>query len=156
MDLKIRKLEECDFEEASRMIFHTFYKYILPTYTIEGIEFFRDTTSPISFKMNTFDGSVTLYGAFLEDTLVGVIGKRGTNHICLFFTHKDYMGKGVGKKLFNYFLTTTKNEFPVTVNASDFGIPIYKKLGFVKTGERKEENGTVFTPMKYVAKVAKN
>ncbi len=156
MDLIIRKLEDADFEEASRMIFHTFYKYILPTYTTEGVEFFRDTTSPMSFKMNTFDGSVTLYGAFLENTLVGVIGKRGTNHICLFFTHKDYMGKGIGKKLFNYFLSTTKKEIPVTVNASDFGIPIYKKLGFIKAGERKEENGTVYTHMKYVDNDSEN
>lgn len=150
MDLTIRKLEDPDFEEASRMIFHTFYKYILPTYTTEGVEFFRDITSPLSFKMNTFDGSITLYGAFLEGALVGVIGKKGDNHICLFFTHKDYMGQGIGKKLFGYFLTTTDKSKPVTVNASDFGIPVYKKLGFVKTGERKEENGTVYTPMKYI------
>ncbi len=145
----IRKLKESDFEEASRMIFHTFYKYILPTYTTEGVEFFRDNTSPMSFKMNTYDGSVTLYGAFEDDVLVGVLGKRGTNHICLFFTHKDYMGKGIGKKLFKYFLTTTDSDLPITVNASDYGIPIYEKLGFVKKSERHEENGTVYTPMEY-------
>ncbi len=156
MEITIRKLEDADFEEASRMIFHTFYKYILPTYTTEGIEFFRDTTSAMSFRMNTFDGSVTLYGAYYEETLVGVIGKRGTNHICLFFTHKDYMGRGIGKRLFSHFLSTTKKDVPVTVNASDFGIPIYERLGFKKDGERKEENGTVYTPMKYVDKDREN
>lgn len=145
----IRKLNEADFEEASRMIFHTFYKYILPTYTTEGVEFFRDTTSPMSFKMNTFDGSIILYGAFEDDVLVGVLGKRGTNHICLFFTHKDHMGKGIGKKLFAYFLDTTVSGLPVTVNASDYGVPIYEKLGFVKKSHRREENGTVYTPMEY-------
>lgn len=156
MELTFRKLEENDFEEASRMIFKTFYKYILPTYTIEGVEFFRDTTSPLSFKMNTYDGSITLYGAFFEDVLVGVLGKRGTNHICLFFVNCDYMGQGIGKKLFNYFIKTVDNTIPVTVNASDYGIPIYEKLGFNKTGERKEDNGTVYTPMTYIDNIEKN
>ncbi len=149
MDINIRMLEEGDFEEASRMIFHTFYKYILPTYTTEGVEFFRDTTSAISFKMNTFDGSVTLYGAFDGDTLCGVIGCRGTNHICLFFTHRDYMGRGIGRKLFNHFLERTVANETVTVNASDYGIPIYKKLGFEESDVRQEKNGTVYTPMTY-------
>lgn len=145
----IRQLEENDFEEASRMIFRTFYKYILPTYTTEGVEFFRDVTSPISFKMNTYDGSITLYGAFIDSVLVGVLAKRGTNHICLFYTHSEYMGQGIGRKLFNYFLTTVDSSLPITVNASDFGIPIYKKLGFRVKSERVEENGIVYTPMEY-------
>ncbi|MBE6651305.1 MAG: GNAT family N-acetyltransferase [Ruminococcaceae bacterium] len=148
-DIKIRALEDDDFEEASRMIFHTFYKYIMPTYTTEGIEFFRDTTSAMSFKMNTFDGSIVLWGAFDGDVLCGVLGSRGTNHICLFFTHKDYMGKGVGKKLFSHFLSLADKSDKITVNASDYGIPIYEKLGFEVVGERYEDHGTVHTPMEY-------
>ncbi len=150
MDIIIRKLNENDFEEASKMIFLTFYKYILPTYTTEGVEYFRDTTSPLSFKMNTFDGSITLYGAFSENILVGVLGKKGDNHICLFFTHRDYMNRGIGRKLFSHFLTTINKSLPVTVNASDYGIPIYEKLGFKKAKERQEENGIVYTPMEFI------
>lgn len=148
MNVEIRVLGDNDFEDASRMIFHTFYKYIMPTYTVEGIEFFRDTTSAMSFKMNTFDGSVTLYGAFDGDVLCGVLGCRGTNHICLFFTHKDYMGKGIGKKLFAHFKERTDPLQPVTVNASDYGIPIYERLGFEVVGDRYEDHGTVHTPMR--------
>lgn len=152
MEIKIRVLGDDDFEEASRMIFHTFYKYIMPTYTTEGIEFFRDTTSALSFKMNTFDGSVTLYGAFDGDTLCGVLASKGKNHICLFFTHKDYMGKGVGKSLFTHFLSLANKDEPITVNASDYGIPIYEKLGFEVVGERYFDHGTVHTPMRYKEK----
>lgn len=149
MEIVIRKLNDEDFEEASKMIFHTFYKYILPTYTTEGVEFFRDTTSPMSFRMNTFDGSITLYGAYLENMLCGVLGCRGTNHICLFFTHKDYMGRGIGRRLFSHFLSMTDKREPVTVNASDYGVPVYQRLGFEITDLRKEENGVVYTPMTY-------
>lgn len=150
MELFIRELNENDFEEASKMIFLTFYKYILPTYTTEGVEYFRDTTSPMSFKMNTYDRSIILYGAFFDNTLVGVLGKKGTNHICLFFTNRDYMNKGIGRKLFNYFLTTVDKTLPVTVNASDYGIPVYEKLGFKKARERQSENGIVYTPMEFI------
>ncbi len=149
MDIKIRKLGDGDFEEASRMIFFTFYKYIMPTYTTEGIEFFRDTMSPLSFKMNTYDGSITIYGAFDGEALCGVIGCRGKNHICMFFTHRDYMGRGIGRRLFDYFLAQADADKPVTVNASDYGIPIYHKLGFVENDTRKEEHGMVYTPMVY-------
>ena len=87
------------------------------------------------------------WGAFDGDTLCGVLGSKGTNHICLFFTHKDYMGKGVGKQLFAHFLSKADKTKSITVNASDYGIPIYQKLGFEVVGERFFDHGTVHTPM---------
>ena len=149
MEIIVRELRQDELKEASDLIFKTFYKYILPTYTMDGVEFFRDRTSPISLKMNTYDRSIVIYGAFVGTTLAGVLGSKGTNHICMFFTKNEYMGQGIGRKLFNHFLSRTNPNEPVTVNASDYGIPIYKKLGFEVVDERKEENGTVYTPMKF-------
>ena len=36
-----------------------------------------------------------------------------------------------------------------TVNAAPYGIPIYKRLGFVEVDTEKNVGGVIFTPMLY-------
>ena len=143
-----RVLKDADFEEASKMIFKTFYRYVLPTYTIEGVEFFRDATSALSLSMNTYDKSIVVYGCFDGEKLCGILARKGKNHILLFFSDERYVGRGVGRQLFARFLRSVDPDKPITVNASDYGVPIYSHYGFAPTGSRRTENGVTYTPMK--------
>ena len=43
----------------------------------------------------------------------------------------------------------------ITVNSSRYGVPIYEKLGFVKTEEEKEQDGLKFTEA-YSKKLSKS
>ena len=143
-----RVLDDSDFEEASRMMFRTFYRHVLPTYTEEGVEFFRDATSALSLSMNTYDKSIVVYGCFDGDKLCGVIARKGKNHILLYFADERYVGRGVGRILFQRFLRTVDPEKPITVNSTDYAVPIYSHYGFVPTGKRRIEGGVTYTPMK--------
>lgn len=143
-----RVLKDEDFEEASRMMFRTFYRYVLPTYTEEGVRFFRDATSALSLSMNTFDKSIVVYGCFDEEKLCGVLARKGKNHILLYFADERYVGRGVGRQLFARFLKSVDPTKPITVNSTDFAVPIYKHYGFVPTGQRRMEDGVTYTPMK--------
>ena len=42
------------------------------------------------------------------------------------------------------------------IEAQSYAIGFYEKLGFIKTDSRKEENGTVYTPMTYIDNKGKN
>ena len=44
-----------------------------------------------------------------------------------------------------------ENSF-ITVNSSRYAVPIYEKIGFIKTEEEKEQDGLKFTPMKLILK----
>ena len=54
---------------------------------------------------------------------------------------------GIGRDLFN--LARKDHRGIVTVNAMPYGVPVYTHLGFVPTDTQKNENGIIFTPMRY-------
>ena len=74
-----------------------------------------------------------------------------THLINLFFVDKSSQAKGIGKKLINIVIDDNENSF-ITVNSSRYAVPIYEKIGFVKTEEEKEQDGLKFTPMKLILK----
>ncbi|RRD26602.1 GNAT family N-acetyltransferase [Fusobacterium canifelinum] len=96
--------------------------------------------------------SFKVYGAFEDNVLKGFIATDSQKkHICLFFVDKISQGKGIGKKLMSTVIDDNENSF-ITVNSSRYAIPIYEKIGFIKTEEEKEQDGLKFTPMKLVIK----
>ncbi|QQS88512.1 GNAT family N-acetyltransferase [Fusobacterium canifelinum] len=96
--------------------------------------------------------SFKVYGAFEDNVLKGLIATdRRKRHISLFFVDKISQGKGIGKKLMSTVIDDNENSF-ITVNSSRYAIPIYEKIGFIKTEEEKEKDGLKFTPMKLVLK----
>ena len=96
--------------------------------------------------------SFKIYGAFEDNILKGVIATdRRKRHINLFFVDKFSQAKGIGKKLMSVIIDDNENSF-ITVNSSRYAVPIYEKIGFVKTEEEKEQDGLKFTPMKLILK----
>ena len=96
--------------------------------------------------------SFKVYGAFEDNVLKGLIATdRRKRHINLFFVDKVSQGKGIGKKLMSIVIDDNENSF-ITVNSSRYAVPIYKKIGFIKTEEEKEQDGLKFTPMKLILK----
>lgn len=88
-------------------------------------------------------------GAFDEDALVGIIATRsGGQHLDLFFVKGTYHGKGIGRALWNRVLSESTAE-TITVHSSGYAVPIYEKLGFVKTAEMQTEGGIAYIPMEY-------
>ena len=96
--------------------------------------------------------SFKVYGAFENNILKGIIATDSQKrHICLFFVDKVSQGKGIGKKLMSIVIDDNENSF-ITVNSSRYAVPIYEKIGFIKTEEEKEQDGLKFTPMKLILK----
>ena len=117
------------------------------SYSEQGIEtfckFINNKKITKSFKV---------YGAFEDNDLKGIIATdRRKRHISLFFVDKVSQGKGIGKKLMSIVIDDNENSF-ITVNSSRYAVPIYKKIGFIKTEEEKEQDGLKFTPMKLILK----
>ena len=96
--------------------------------------------------------SFKVYGAFEDNILKGVIATdKRKRHINLFFVDKVSQAKGIGKKLMRVVVNNNENSY-ITVNSSRYAVPIYEKIGFIKTEEEKEQDGLKFTPMKLILK----
>ena len=144
--MEIRELEYEDLETASRVLWKSYYEAEKNNTPMEGMEKFRDLTSPVSLSMNTFDGSVLLYGAFENEKLVGVGALKEKRHVLLLFVLPESQRRGVGAALLSHLLSLCTANF-VTVNSSDFGVSFYQKFGFSPVAPRRVEEGLVFTPM---------
>ncbi|MCR4616271.1 MAG: GNAT family N-acetyltransferase [Clostridiales bacterium] len=140
----IRKLEKEEREPALSLVWKVFQEYEAPDYSKEGMdEFYK------SIHDERYLSLLCMYGAFVDEKLVGVITTRSEGtHIALFFVDGQYQRKGIGKKLFKTVLSECVSD-RMTVYAAPYGITIYRKLGFTDTDKEQVVNGLRFTPMEY-------
>lgn len=150
--MEIRELKEEDIRNALNLIWKVFEEFEVPDYSSEGVEEFKKFIS-IDNIINKFKkNELRLWGYFNDYKLIGIIGIRNLNHICLLFIDKDYHRKGIGKKLFNIVkekcirYEVIKN---ITVNSSPYAIEFYHRLGFIDTDKQQISKGIKYTPMIY-------
>lgn len=146
--IEIKQLLNNEKDEALLFVKKVYLESKDESYTEQGIETFKNF-----LDNKKITKSFKIYGAFEDSILKGVIATdRRKRHINLFFVDKNSQGKGIGKKLMNIITNNNENSY-MTVNSSRYGVPIYEKLGFVKTEEEKEQDGLRFTPMKLILKI---
>ena len=133
-----------EYEEAFDLVWEVFLEYEAPDYTQDGVdEFFQ------SIHDEDYIFMLSVYGAFIENKLVGVIATRTNgSHIALFFVNGRYHKQGIGRRLFETVKSECKEKY-MTVNSSPYAISIYRKLGFLDTDVQQVVNGLKFTPMRY-------
>lgn len=134
--------------EINALICSVFNNFVGYEYTEEGNQVFHEFIKPEKIIERHKQGNILLTYQ-IHSEIVGMIEVRDNNHICLFFVHKDHHNKGIGRKLFNEVLKKINGKtIFIDVNASPFSVAIYAKLGFKKTGEKREKNGIIYIPMK--------
>lgn len=140
----IRKLQKDEFSQAADLSLDVFMQFGQEDFNEQGLQTFKSFV----YSKELMD-ELVIYGAFQEGQLIGVLGtKRQGEHISLFFICKEYQGKGLGRKLFDYALLDQPVK-EMTVNASTYAIGIYQTFGFEKIIGIQETNGLKYTPMKW-------
>ena len=142
-NLKIRKIKPEETDEITDLAFSVYMEFEAPDYSAEGVRAFKAFLSDREM-LSLF----TIYGAFENETPIGMLAVRDSIHISLFFVDGRHHRKGVGTALFQHFLLEARPAI-VTVNAAPFALPFYRHLGFVQTGSETLENGIRYTPMLY-------
>ncbi|MFA3905923.1 GNAT family N-acetyltransferase [Fusobacterium nucleatum] len=145
--IEIRQLLNKEKDEALLFVKRVYIESKDESYSEQGIETFCNFVN--NKEMTKL---FKVYGAFEDNILKGIIATdRRKRHISLFFVDKVSQGKGIGKELMKVVVNNNENSY-ITVNSSRYGVPIYEKIGFIKTEEEKEQDGLKFTPMKLVLK----
>lgn len=138
----IRPLTSPEYPQAIALSLDVFTKCGKADFDDEGLETFK------SFIYNEqLMNELTLYGAFEEKELIGVLGtKNKGKHISLFFIKSDKQKKGIGKALFHY-MTHKDPVAEITVNSSTYAVPFYLAIGFKSLGEARCYHGLTSVPM---------
>lgn len=147
---KIERAKINDIEEISDLVKRIYLKYNSKIDSEEGINNILTFMSKENMRLRFYiEGALILVARDKNNKIVGAIELKNFEHISLFFVDDKYFKFGIGKKLFE----EAKNIFGAekfSVNASDYALEFYKKLGFVQiTDSIKIENGVHFYPMLY-------
>ena len=133
-----------EIEDALSLVWDVFNEYEAVNYPKTGKEAFHRAIYSAEYL-----DTLTAYGAFDDDKLIGIIATRNAgSHIALFFIHGDYHRQGIGRMLFEKCIRDNENK-PITVNSSEYAVGIYKKLGFVQIDLLKVEDGIRYIPMMF-------
>lgn len=148
-NLKYRPIEDGEEDRVHDLILRVFYRYVAPTYSMEGIDTFTGMLTP-SFLVEKKAGKFTVV-AELEGRILGVLTMINASHIALLFVESEFQGNGVGKGLIRCGVDLALGRSPVlntiTVSSSPNSTSFYKSVGFEAAGDEKDENGMRFLPM---------
>lgn len=140
--MNIRQLNNREYNEAVELSLKVFMECGTTDFDDSGLNTFKDFIYNKSL-MN----ELTIFGAFDDSELVGIIGtKNKGQHISLFFINPKYHRKGIGRNLFDY-AYSNQTVAQITVNSSTFAVRFYENLGFTKAAEEQVTNGLRYTPM---------
>lgn len=152
-NLEIRKLKLDEIGEALHIIWEVFQEFVAPDYTQEGIDnFYIEYIQGEWFREKFKEGKEVMYGAFVDNILVGVLSISEKNTVSCVFVKGNYHGMGIGKKLFNKVLHQLRNRGVerIKLNASPYAVPFYHHIGFKDTDMQSSYKGIVYTPMELV------
>ncbi len=151
---EIKRLTGADeLNSAFKLAEEVFMQFEAPSFSKQGVDSFLDFLWGNRIKEMLADGSFSVWGCYDSRdnySLAGMMALRDGEHISLAFVRADFHRQGVGRMLYSavrrYAADNRKKS--LTVNASDYGIPFYRAMGFKETDMRLMTDGIIYTPMK--------
>ena len=139
----VRRLAPEEIPAALELCWRVFLEFEAPEYPAEGVAAFRASLDdPVRTR------SLTFYGAFDDQMLVGVLCMRDCQHIADFFVDAAYHRRGIGRQLFEAMRQDYETQV-FTVNSSPYAGEVYRRLGFVPTDTEQLTDGLRYTPMRF-------
>jgi ribosomal protein S18 acetylase RimI-like enzyme len=138
-------------DPVSRLALRSFDEYVGPGYAEEGIREIHEIFSASAIRERQGERHFILV-AEADGAIVGMIEVRDNRHISMLFVDPDFLRRGIGRELLRRGIERARAgsgagaEF--TVHSSPYAVPVYRRLGFVATGEEQTVNGIRFVPMR--------
>lgn len=125
-------------------------RYILPDQTAAAGVLLLATMTAAAIRRR-FDAGFRFHIAEIDGVLVGVAATRDDCHLHHLFVTTRHQRQGIATALWKGALADCRRRARpqyITVNASAFAVPAYRRMGFAETGmARAHPNGIVTTPM---------
>jgi len=147
--LSIRRGAIADAQAISRFIIALAEEFIVGEFTPQGRTHFLDDHSTANVARR-LAGDHRYYLAEDASSIAGVAAIRANAHLYYLFVGKSYQRTGLSRRLWLRVLEdslTLGNPGKFTVNASNYAVPAYEKLGFRRTESRRQKNGVLYNPM---------
>ena len=146
--------DTAEIKNAFSLAEEVFMEFEAPTFIKRGVDSFLDFLWGKRVREMIADGDFKVWvcyaNALAGDELVGMLALREGCHISLAFVKGEFHRQGIGGLLYaeakKYALVMGTET--ITVNASSYGIPFYRSMGFRETDMQQCADGIIYTPMK--------
>lgn len=146
-----RPLAAGEEQQVCDLIIACFNEFVAPGYNRTGNAEFLKYVTPQALKARLRQGGRFMLVACDGTSPVGCIEMRSPGHISLLFVRKEYQRRGIATRLLKLAGARCRHETPalktIDVNSSPYAVDIYARLGFVRMGNERTENGIRFVPM---------
>ncbi len=148
-ELHIELLSGDELYKALSLAKRVFLQYDAPDYSEEGVKgvvCFIEEQAP----QQVIDGTLEIYGCYLNGELAGMCAIKLPDHISLLFVDGQYHHRSVATSLINKLVLHAKlhNISELTVHSSPYAIGFYHKMGFCDTDTQTVRDNIIFTPMR--------
>lgn len=148
--MQIRPILDKDIPVVARLMRTLSEEFIVHESTAEAAaSFVRENDE--SGILNFIDAGIAYRVAEIDGRVVGFIAIRENRHLFHMFVDKAYHRRGIARQLWEVARKAAieaGNPGVFTVNSSNYALPVYEKLGFVRTEPTKETNGLYYNPMR--------
>jgi GNAT superfamily N-acetyltransferase len=145
----IRRGTTQDAERVSGLIIALSEEFIVGEFTTEGRAHFLRDHSTIEVRQR-LAGDFRFYLAENGNELAGVAAIRSNTHLYYLFVAKPYQRMGLARRLWAQVKEEALglgNPGTFTINASNYAVSAYERLGFRRTEPTREKNGVLYNPM---------
>lgn len=146
----VKRLSDAeDIEKALSLAEEVFMEYDAPHFSQKGVKNFKSFLWGDEVTEMLAAGDFVIWGCCCGGRLIGMLALREGCHISLAFVRGEFHRRGVGRMLCTEAkrYASAKGTKKITVNASDYGIPFYRAMGFTETDMQQERDGVIYTPM---------
>jgi ribosomal protein S18 acetylase RimI-like enzyme len=144
--------EDCAGVRA--LILRSSEEFILPALSAQGRAHFRAELAEPELAQR-LAGPYRFYAAESGATLAGVAAVREPAHLYYLFVAREFHRQGIARALWRRvcadYLSGPETVGRMTVNASDFAVEAYRRLGFMRCAPPAERNGVRYNPMEFRA-----
>jgi GNAT superfamily N-acetyltransferase len=151
-EISIRRGTARDAEGISSFVIALSEEFIVGEFTAQGRAHFLGDHSAVEVERR-LAGDFRFYLAEDADQLAGIAAIRSNVHLYYLFVGKPYQRTGLARHLWLRVLEDSLafgNPGKFTVNASNYAVRAYEKLGFRRTELTREKNGVLYNPMELV------
>jgi GNAT superfamily N-acetyltransferase len=147
--MRIRPIEDKDVPEVARLLKVLAREFIVHESTPEGAATFLRENNEEAIRGYIGMGHV-VHVAESDGEIAGFISVREHNHLFHMFVGVKWQGQGMARKLWEVARAEAiagGGSGNFTVNASNFAVPVYAAMGFVRTAPMQCVKGLFFNPM---------
>ena len=148
--MQIRPILDKDIPAVARLMRTLSEEFIVHESTTEAAASFireNDEAGILDF----IDAGIAYRVADIDGRVVGFIAIRDHRHLFHMFVDKAYHRRGIARQLWEVARKAAieaGNPGVFTVNSSNYALPVYEALGFVRTEPTRQANGLYYNPMR--------